>query len=112
MRAEQRQSWEAGGSALDGQDTTRKTWGQTRHVAPQLHPAVTGVNHEGGREEDEGEEQEERKSGMAETKTRGYICPVSKTAGDDEGQRCVERWKRVRKGEDRKEREQKVNQLQ
>lgn len=25
--AEDRQSWEAGGSALDGQDPARKTWG-------------------------------------------------------------------------------------
>lgn len=46
--AEKRQSWKAGGSALDGQDPSRKTWGQTWHIVPQLHPAVTGVHRTGG----------------------------------------------------------------
>lgn len=53
---EKRQSWEAGGSALDGQDPSRKTRGQAWHIAPQLHPAVTGVRED---EEEEGYEQEE-----------------------------------------------------
>lgn len=38
------QSGETGGSALDGQDPTRKTWGQAWHIVPQLHPAVTGIH--------------------------------------------------------------------
>ena len=51
------QSWEAGGSALDGQDPARKTWGQTWHIVPQLHPAVTGVEEE-EEDEEEGGQQE------------------------------------------------------
>lgn len=44
----ERQSWKAGGSALNGQHPSRKTRSQTRHIAPQPHPAVAGV-HKGRR---------------------------------------------------------------
>lgn len=57
--AENRQSWEAGGSAFDGQDPTRKTWGQAWHIAPKLHPAVAGVSGTGR----QGAEKEEKGRG-------------------------------------------------
>lgn len=40
----ERQSWKAGGSALNGQHPSRKTRSQTWHIAPQLHPTVAGVD--------------------------------------------------------------------
>lgn len=46
--AERRHSWEAGGSAFDGQDPPRKTRSQAGDIAPQLHPAVTGVGRRKG----------------------------------------------------------------
>lgn len=49
---ERKQSRKAGGSAFDGQHPSRETRGQTRHIAPQLHPAVTGGR--GGREDPPG----------------------------------------------------------
>lgn len=49
-----RQSWKAGGAALNGQHPSRETRGQTWHIVPQLHPAVTGVDTGGG-ENGEGE---------------------------------------------------------
>lgn len=57
----ERQSWKAGGSALNGQHPSRKTRSQTWHIGPQLHPAVTGVDKGkegagGGRRGKEGEE--------------------------------------------------------
>lgn len=45
----ERQSWKAGGSALNGQHPSRKTRSQTWHIAPQLHPAVAGVHKGRGR---------------------------------------------------------------
>lgn len=43
----QRQSREAGGSALNGQHPSRKTRSQTWHIAPELHPTVAGVGKGG-----------------------------------------------------------------
>lgn len=40
----ERQSWKAGGSALNGQHPSRKTRSQAWHIAPQLHPAVAEVH--------------------------------------------------------------------
>lgn len=44
----QRQSRKAGGSALNGQHPSRKTRSQTWHIAPELHPTVTGVDKGSG----------------------------------------------------------------
>jgi len=55
-----RRSWEAGGSALDGKNTTRKTRSQAWNIAPQLDPTVTEE------EEQEEEEEEEEEQGQEE----------------------------------------------
>lgn len=50
----QRQSREAGGSALNGQHPSRKTRSQPWHIAPELHPTVAGGGKGGWGEEWEG----------------------------------------------------------